>query len=150
MKVSATIATYVILTLMILLANKAIAGDFDVSGKFENRDKTFATSLDNTWDAGRWERDIEFDYRYKESKGIKSRNEGLMGFKQRLELDPKHYVFGLTRYDYNEFRDIKYRAQVGMGFGWKIRRTERLKISNEFSLGEMKYTLEIVFGSFIR
>ena len=129
--------TFIILFLGFGMSQVANAGSFDISGKLENNDKTFATSLDNSWMAGKWERDIEFDYRYKESSGTKSRNEGLIAFKQRLEFKPKHYTFGLTRYDYNEFRDIKYRAQIGLGYGYKVLRTEKIKMSNELSIGAM-------------
>jgi len=125
------------LLLLLLLTPCVYAGSFDISGKAENKANQFTASLDNSWEAGKWERDVEFNYRYKDANDIRTKNSGLVAFKQRLTFKPKHYVFGLTRYDYNEFRDIKYRAQVGLGYGYKILRTERIKMSNEFSIGFM-------------
>ena len=125
------------LLLLLLLTPCVYAGSFDISGKAENKANQFTASLDNSWEAGRWERDVEFNYRYKDANDIRTKNSGLVAFKQRLTFQPKHYVFGLTRYDYNEFRDIRYRTQVGLGYGYKILRTERIKMSNEFSIGFM-------------
>ena len=125
------------LLLLLLLTPCVYAGSFDIGGKVEDKANQFTASLDNSWEAGRWERDVEFNYRYKDANDIRTKNSGLVAFKQRLTFQPKHYVFGLTRYDYNEFRDIKYRAQVGLGYGYKILRTERIKMSNEFSIGFM-------------
>jgi putative salt-induced outer membrane protein YdiY len=113
------------------------AGSFDISGKAEEKANQLTTSLDTSWEVGRWERDIEFNYRYKDAKDIRTKNSGLVAFKQRLTFHSKHYVFGLTRYDYNEFRDIRYRTQVGLGYGYKLLRTDRIKMSNEFSIGFM-------------
>ena len=125
------------LLLLLLLTPCVYAGSFDISGKAEEKANQLTTSLDTSWEVGRWERDIEFNYRYKDAKDIRTKNSGLVAFKQRLTFHPKHYVFGLTRYDYNEFRDIRYRTQVGLGYGYKLLRTDRIKMSNEFSIGFM-------------
>ena len=116
------------------------AGTFDLGGKFENSDLQLTTSIDSSWESGKWERDFEFDYRYKESKDIQTKNEGLIGLKQRLEFKPKHYAFGLVRYDFNEFREIKYRTQADIGWGYKILRTDKIKMSNEFAVGMLHKT----------
>jgi putative salt-induced outer membrane protein YdiY len=129
------------LLLLLLLTPCVYAGSFDIGGKAENKANQFTASLDNSWEAGRWERDVEFNYRYKDANDIRTKNSGLVAFKQRLTFKPKHYVFGLTRYDYNEFRDIRYRTQVGLGYGYKLLRTERIKMSNEFSVGFMNNTV---------
>ena len=99
-------------------------GQVDFGGKLDDGDLSIITSVDYSWPAGKFERDIEFDYRYKESKDIQTKNEGLIGLKQRLEFKPKQYVFGLVRYDFNEFREIKYRTQADVGWGYKILRTD--------------------------
>ena len=126
------------LLLLLLLTPCVYAGSFDISGKVEDKANQLTTSLDASWEVGKWERDVEFNYRYKDAKNIRTKNSGLVAFKQRLTFQPKHYVFGLTRHDYNEFRDIKYRTQVGLGYGYKLLRTDRIKMSNEFSIGFMK------------
>jgi putative salt-induced outer membrane protein YdiY len=111
------------------------SGQIDFSGKLDNSDVGITTSLDYSWPAGKFERDIEFDYRYKDEDDLKTTNKGLIAFKQRYEFKPKHYTFGLIRYDYNEFRPITHRRQVNMGWGYKIIRSDKIKMSNEFAVG---------------
>ena len=110
-------------------------GQADLAGKYDDGNLFIVTSLDYSWEAGKFERDIEFDYRYQDKDDITSTNKGLIEFKQRLKFKPKHYAFGLIRYDYNEFRPITYRRQVNIGWGYKILRTEKIKMSNEFAIG---------------
>ena len=111
------------------------SGQLDFGGKLDDSDLSINTSLDMSWEAGKFERDIEFDYRYKEEDDAVTINKGLIAFKQRLEFKPKHYTFGLVRYDYNEFRPITYRRQVNIGWGYKLIRTDKIKMSNEFAIG---------------
>ena len=122
-------------------------GQVDFGGKYDNGDLYTLTSLDLSWESGSWERDIEFDYRYQDKKDIRTTNKGLLGFKQRLELKPKHYVFGLIRFDYNEFRPIDSRLQSNIGWGYKILKTEKIKISNEFAVGVLHTDIrnELIF-----
>ena len=122
-------------------------GQIDFGGKYDDGDLYTLTSLDLSWESGSWERDIEFNYRYQDKKDIRTTNKGLIGFKQRLELKPKHYVFGLIRFDYNEFRPIDSRLQSNIGWGYKILRTEKIKISNEFAVGVLHTDIrnELIF-----
>ena len=122
-------------------------GQIDFGGKYDDGDLYTLTSLDLSWESGSWERDIEFDYRYQDKKDIRTTNKGLIGFKQRLELKLKHYVFGLIRFDYNEFRPIDSRLQSNIGWGYKILRTEKIKISNEFAVGVLHTDIrnELIF-----
>ena len=111
------------------------AGQADFGGKLDDGDLSIVTSLDYSWEAGKFERDIEFDYRYKDEDDIRSTSKGLIEFKQRYELHDKHYTFGLARYDYDEFRPINSRLQSSVGWGYKILRTAKFKMSNEFATG---------------
>ena len=111
------------------------SGKFDLGGKFDDGDLSIITSVDYGWKTGNIEKDIEFDYRYSDKNGKTSTNKGLIEYKQRLEFKPKHYVFTLSRYDYNEFRSIDSRVQSNAGWGYKILRTDKIKMSNEFALG---------------
>jgi len=137
-------AVYVII-LFSPMANGS--GQIDFGGKYDDGDLYTLTSLDLSWESGSWERDIEFDYRYQDKKDIRTTNKGLIGFKQRLELKPKHYVFGLIRFDYNEFRPIDSRLQSNIGWGYKILKTEKIKISNEFAVGVLHTDIrnELIF-----
>ena len=122
-------------------------GQVNFGGKYDDGDLYTLTSLDLSWESGSWEKDIEFDYRYQDKEGIRTTNKGLIGFKQRLELKLKHYIFGLIRFDYNEFRPIDSRLQSNIGWGYKILRTEKIKISNEFAVGVLHTDIrnELIF-----
>ena len=125
-----------LLLILCLIANPVYAtGQIDFGGKLDDGDLSINTSLDYTWPAGKFERDIEFDYRYKDEDEIRSTSKGLIEFKQRYEFHNKHYSFGLARYDYDEFRPINSRIQSSVGWGYKILRTEKFKMSNEFATG---------------
>ena len=115
------------------------SGQADFGGKLDDNDLSITTSLDYSWPAGKFERDIEFDYRYKEPNDT---NKGLIAFKQRYEFKPKHYTFGLVRYDYNEFRPINHRRQVNIGWGYKLIRTDKIKMSNEFAVGYLNSKID--------
>ncbi len=118
------------------------SGQADFGGKLDDGDLSIITSVDYSWPAGKFERDIEFDYRYKEVDERKDTNKGLIAFKQRYEFKPKHYTFGLVRYDYNEFRPITHRRQVNVGWGYKIIRSEKIKMSNEFAVGYLNSEMD--------
>ena len=127
-----------ILLILCLITNPVYAsGQIDFGGKLDDGDLSITTSVDYTWPAGKFERDIEFDYRYKDEDDIRSTSKGLIEFKQRYEFHNKHYTFGLARYDYNEFRPINSRLQSSIGWGYKILRTEKFKMSNEFAIGAL-------------
>ena len=133
----------VLLGLLFISPTVNSAGQADFSGKLDSGDLSINTSIDYSWPAGKFERDIEFDYRYKDEDEIVTTNKGLIAFKQRFEFKPKHYTFGLVRYDYNEFRPITYRRQVNIGWGYKILRTEKIKMSNEFAVGYLNSEMNL-------
>ena len=127
-----------LLLILCLIANPVYAsGQIDFGGKLDDGDLSIITSIDYSWPAGKFERDIEFDYRYKNEDDIRTTSKGLIEFKQRYEFHDKHYTFGLARYDYDEFRPINSRLQSSIGWGYKILRTERFKMSNEFAIGAL-------------
>ena len=133
-----------LLLVLCLIANPVYAsGQIDFGGKFDDGDLSLTTSLDYSWPVGKFERDIEFDYRYKEIDDLLDTNKGLIAFKQRYEFKPKHYTFGLVRYDYNEFRPINHRRQVNIGWGYKLIRTDKIKMSNEFAIGYLNSEIDI-------
>ena len=123
------------------------AGSADLGGKIDDGDLSITTSVDYSWPAGKFERDIEFDYRYKDEEDVITTNKGLIAFKQRYEFKPKHYTFGLVRYDYDEFRTINHRRQANIGWGYKIIRSDKIKMSNELAVGYLNSDMgdEILF-----
>ena len=139
--------TVVLLGLLFVSPVVNAGGQIDFGGKLDGGDLSITTAVDYTWPAGKFERDIEFDYRYKDEDDVITTNKGLIAFKQRHEFKPKHYTFGLVRYDYDEFRTINHRRQVNIGWGYKILRTEKIKMSNELAVGYLNSDMgdEILF-----
>jgi putative salt-induced outer membrane protein YdiY len=99
------------------------------------------TSFDHSKEYGPWQHALEGNYIYNEKNNIRSRNEGYFSFKENYALDEKGYAIGSVRYDYDEFRDDSRRTTLGVGYGYKILRTDKMKVSNEFSVGKMNHRL---------
>jgi len=100
------------------------------------------TAFDHAKEYGRWQHSIESTYIYNEKNEVRTRNEGYFMFKENYELDNRNYVLGSVRYDYDEFRvdQSSARTTLGAGHGYKLIRTDRLKMSNELSIGQMYQT----------
>jgi putative salt-induced outer membrane protein YdiY len=123
---------------LLLLSPIVIAkGKADLGGKYDDGDLYLITSIDYSWETNSEdvERDIEFDYRYQDKDQLRTTNKGLIAFKHRWEFHENHYVFGLGRFDFNEFRPIRNRTQANAGWGYKILRTDTMKMSNELAMG---------------
>ena len=137
----------VLLGLLTISPTVLAGGQLDFGGKLDDGDLSITTSLDYTWPTDKFERDIEFDYRYKDEDDVITTNKGLIAFKQRYEFKPKHYTFGLVRYDYDEFRTINHRRQANIGWGYKIIRSDKIKMSNELAIGYLNSDMgdEILF-----
>ncbi len=137
----------VLLGLLTISPTVLAGGQLDFGGKLDDGDLSITTSLDYTWPTNKFERDIEFDYRYKDEDDVITTNKGLIAFKQRYEFKPKHYTFGLVRYDYDEFRTINHRRQANIGWGYKIIRSDKIKMSNELAIGYLNSDMgdEILF-----
>jgi putative salt-induced outer membrane protein YdiY len=98
-------------------------------------------SFDHSKEYGPWQHAIEGNYIYNEKNDIRTRNEGYFSFKENYALDESGYAIGSVRYDYDEFRDDSRRTILGVGYGYKILRTDKMKVSNEFSVGKMNHRL---------
>ena len=99
------------------------------------------TSFDHLKEYGPWQHAVEGNYIYNEKNDIRTRNEGYFSFKENYALDERGYAIGSVRYDYDEFRDDSRRTILGVGYGYKILRTDKMKVSNEFSVGKMNHRL---------
>jgi putative salt-induced outer membrane protein YdiY len=135
----------VIFALLVSASDVLAKGKIDFGGKLDDGDLFLLTSLRYTWEtnAEHRERDIEFNYRYQDKSNEKTTNKGLIQLKERYEFADRHYAFGLGRYDYNEFRTINHRTQVNVGWGYKILRTDKIKMSNEFALGYLNSAMDV-------
>ena len=141
----------IIITIIIAFISpiaNATSGQLDFGGKLDDGDLSIVTSVDYNWAVDqRRERDIEFDYRYKDRNGKISTNRGLIELKERFKFESNHYIFNMYRYDYNEFRAINHRHQANIGWGYKILKTDKVKLSNELAIGYLNTDLgdEVIF-----
>ena len=110
-----------------------------VGGQVVAGDSTTANvSLDHSWEKGKEQYVVDFDYFYKDDDGKRKRNDGQLEVKANHALDTKNYVFVTGRYDYNEFRDNESKVIGGIGYGRKLVRSKTVKLSNEISTGVLK------------
>jgi putative salt-induced outer membrane protein YdiY len=98
-------------------------------------------SFDYTKEYGPWQHALEGNYIYNERRDIQIRNEGYFSFKENYAINERGYAIGSLRYDYDEFRDDSRRTILGVGYGYKILRTDNMKVSNEVSVGKMNHNL---------
>ncbi len=107
-----------------------------IGGTFVNLDESivFTGSIDNKWETELWQGTFEADYAYKAEDGDQTINKFNTNGKLIKSLNDKHYVIGVTSYDYDEFRTNNDRIVMGAGHGYKILRTEKQKASIENSI----------------
>ena len=115
------------------------SGSAKLGGTFINSDSASVNgSLDYQWEMDKWQQTLESDYVYKEEDNEKILNEFVFNTKSNFTFAPKQYVFGIVGYDYDKFRADGDRKVLGIGYGYKLLRTERIKASNEFSLATLQ------------
>lgn len=139
---------FLAIVMLFFTAETFATGSAKIGGTFINSDEsTFNASVDSQWERDKWQRIFEFDYVYKESQDIKTLDELYTGVKINYTFAPKHYVFGQLIYDNDKFRQDKTRISMAYGYGYKILRTERLKASNELSIGYLNSDLlnEVIY-----
>ncbi len=130
---------YAIVAVMFLMfvANEVKAEtSAKIGGTFVNLDESivFTGSIDNKWETELWQGTFEADYAYKAEDGDQTINKFNTNGKLIKSLNDKHYVIGVSSYDYDEFRTNNDRIVMGAGHGYKILRTEKQKASIENSI----------------
>lgn len=83
-----------------------------------------------------WIADGEYNHRSRD--GTTFLNRGYIGGKINYALDKKNYTFVDTRYDYNSNRSTPEKIVGAVGYGYKLIRTSKTKMSNEVSVGAVK------------
>ncbi len=132
------VVLFFVLVFGLLLLSTSVqgSGSVNVGGTFVNSDQaTFKAGWKDTWEEGKWQRTWESDYIYKKANDIKTLNEFYGSYKANYTFAPKHYVFAQASYDYDEFREDGDRKVSAFGYGIKLLRTDKFKVSNEFSIG---------------
>ena len=111
-----------------------------IGGVFINSDdRTVTAAIDYSNDKDQWQRVFELDYVNKDSgeKKLQKFNTNVKA-NYTFESMPKHYIVGQITYDYDQTRPVQDRYSVGLGWGYKLLRTSRLKASNELSFATLE------------
>lgn len=130
--------------LFVVLPTAFAAGKITVGGqRVKDTNLGVTAAVDHSKEYGSWQHVLEanYIYLYNEKNNIRARNEGYFSFKENYALDERSYAIGWIRNDYDEFRNDSNRFTLSLGYGYKLLRTDRIKISNEFSVGQMNHNL---------
>lgn len=124
---------------VLLLSINAYAIEVGFGLEEDDGDLELDLSIDWNKEVGPWQSNIEFDYVTEESDGEEEENLTYFNFKQNYQLNDKTYILGLVQIDNDKYREnYKTRSIIGTGFGIKVYRGERLKISNEYSVAYLE------------
>lgn len=100
--------------------NTVIAGSFDYEHK--NKDS-------------RWQRYLNLDYAYNDTKGMLLKNEFDSFAKVDYNLDSRNYLQASGRYEHNELGVYKDKVVIGIGNGYRLIHNDTAKVSFETSAG---------------
>jgi hypothetical protein len=85
---------------------------------------------------GKWQGVYDIDTAYQEAKHTTTMNMEAVEAKENYAIDDRNYaIVGNARYDFNQFRPWKRTEVVAAGWGYKLVRTDNLKVSNELTTG---------------
>jgi len=119
---------------LLLLSINAYALDVGFGAEVDDGDMELDLSIDWNRDVGPWQTNIEFDFVTEESDGEEEENLTYLNIKQNYQRTEKLYLLGLVQVDNDKYRErYKTRTVIGAGFGYKVYRSDRIKISNEYS-----------------
>jgi len=121
-------------------ANLTLGGMFTDHGN-----ATATVDGELTTQAGRWQGVYDANYNYQQSKHVTTVSMGGVEAKRNYALNSKNYLIADVRYDYNQFRPWQNTEVAAVGWGYKLIRTDHLKVSNELTGGYRKTD----FGSYL-
>ena len=132
------ICSLLFLFFMILSNPLNASGSAKLGGTLINSHSvTVNGSFDYQWEQDKWQQTLETDYVYKKEDSEEILNEFVFNTKTNYTFSPKQYVFGVLGYDNDKFRADGDRKVLGVGYGYKLLRTDRMKASNEFSIAQL-------------
>jgi len=114
------------------------AGDAELglsssSGNTENTTANAKLDMDTAVDS--WRHNIFADAYYAEDDSIKSAERYALGYKPRKFLNDKDYLFGILRYDQDEFAFIDSRTTEVVGIGRQFISTPKHYLDGEIGIG---------------
>jgi len=104
----------------------------------DSDDVTVIVAGEHSYEKDRWQWIADGEYTFKSRDGETYLNRGFIGGKANYALDSRQYTFVDTRYDYNSTRDAPEKIVGAVGYGYKLIRTSKTKMSNEVSAGIVK------------
>lgn len=139
-KITAIALSALIAGCVIVLPLEALAGgSFKIGGKVEDSvGKNYNLSQNYSQEFEGWQIETETNYYYTENYGNEVTNRGDGEYEVIVTINPKHYAIGAIGFNYNRFREYgEFRPHHGVGWGWKIFKTDSIKVSNEFTINSM-------------
>ena len=104
-----------------------------------NKDITFRGKFKHTEENGKWQSNYLASNIYQTTGGAETINRAFFQFKENYALNDKGYLIGVAQVDYDKFRtQYDMRAVTGLGYGYKLLRTDNWKASNEVSFAYLK------------
>ncbi len=91
--------------------------------------------IDATHEDGKWKHNAFAEAYYAEDQSTKTAERYVLGYKPKYFLTDKDYMFGLLRYDKDEFSFIDGRTSEVLGYGRQILDTDVHKLEAEIGLG---------------
>ena len=138
----AVISIFVIVFLLLCTVQVAAqttiggSGEIFASGKDEvtvNLDFDHRTEIENGWQYV-----FESDYYYASENGDVEFHDLYTQFKLNKDLTDESYFLAVLQVDYDEIRDYDIRSVLGAGYGRKLYKSDKWKVSNEVSLAYLE------------
>lgn len=85
-----------------------------------------------------WQYVFESDYYYASENGDVEFHDLYTQFKLNKDLSDKSYFLTVLQIDYDEIRDYDIRSVLGAGYGRKLYKSDKWKVSNEVSLAYLE------------
>ncbi len=93
---------------------------------------------EHSYEKDQWQWIADGEYNFRSRDGDAYLNRGFIGGKVNYAVDSKQYTFVDTRYDYNSTRNAPEKIVGAVGYGYKLIRTSKTKMSDEVSVGVVK------------
>lgn len=144
---------FVIVIIALLITVPANAStELSGSGEFFNVDEevTLNLDIDHKAEFDGWQYVVEGDIYYAEENSIKEEQSVYSQFKLNKDINEKTYLLGVLQVDYDKFRDYEYRTVLGFGYGRKLYKSDKWKISNESTIAYLEGDdTEVIFRNSI-
>ena len=129
---------FVIPLALALCSTPALAGTSIKLGAsvIDVSDVTSNFNIEHNSEKGSWQQVYDLEHTY-QSGPTKPKNELYALAKVNYSVDNKTYLVNVVKYEYNQYRREQHNLVGATGFGYKLYRSDTLKVSNELTGGAM-------------